>query len=151
MGSDRPFFVFPSPCHIWLGQKENPLGTTGFSLCYLLPVGFLRYPFLSHTHITVVGRFVGESYNSYTYSLVLVGNRHPRSLVPQFKSLHSLLQTAGNLVLSRFAGQQLKNVAELARAVRTGGLSMRKQDLRGIYGRALHVYGLFAVSISYCL
>ena len=36
-----------------MSQKENPLGTTGSSLFYLLPIGFLRYPFLSHTHLII--------------------------------------------------------------------------------------------------
>ena len=33
------------------GSKRKPLGTTGFGLCFLLPLGFFRCPFMTHTHI----------------------------------------------------------------------------------------------------
>ena len=37
-----------------MGQKENPWGPQvldGFALFFLLPIGFLGAPFLTHTHI----------------------------------------------------------------------------------------------------
>ena len=37
--------------HMAMGQKENPIKTTGLGLFFLLPIGFLRYPFLTHTHM----------------------------------------------------------------------------------------------------
>ena len=33
------------------GSKRKPLGTAGFGL-FLLPIGFFRYLFLTHSHIT---------------------------------------------------------------------------------------------------
>ena len=33
------------------GSKRKLLGTTGFGLFFLLPIGFFGYPFLTHSHI----------------------------------------------------------------------------------------------------
>ena len=41
--------------HVAIGQKENPTGTIGFGLFFLLP-GFLRYPvFLTQSEYGVLG------------------------------------------------------------------------------------------------
>ena len=35
-----------------MGEKRcQPLGTTGFGLLFLLPIGFFSYPFLTHSHL----------------------------------------------------------------------------------------------------
>ena len=45
-------FLFQVP--FGYGSKRTPLGTTGFSLFFLLPIGFFRHPFLTHSHFAVL-------------------------------------------------------------------------------------------------
>ena len=43
------------------GSKRcQPLGTTGFSLFFRLPIGFFRYPvFLTHSHLLLIPKPLG--------------------------------------------------------------------------------------------
>ena len=43
------------------GSKRKPLGTAGFGLFFLLPIGFSKYPFLTHSHISRPGCFCQEN------------------------------------------------------------------------------------------
>ena len=38
-------------CRSGYGSKRKPLGTTGFGLFFLLPIGFFGYPFLTHSQV----------------------------------------------------------------------------------------------------
>ena len=39
---------------IGCGSKRNSLGTTGVGLFFILPIGFFRYPFLTHSQLTML-------------------------------------------------------------------------------------------------
>ena len=42
--------IIHSIVSIGCGSKRKPLGTTGFGLFFLLPIGFFGYPFLTHCY-----------------------------------------------------------------------------------------------------
>ena len=43
------------------GSKRKPLGTTGFGLFFLLPIGFCRYPFLTHTQQSIENKSCSQA------------------------------------------------------------------------------------------